>query len=158
MRQHFIHHQPPEPSRINPIENWEPCNKASRGLYNKPSGGIWTSPATAEFSWHDWCEREDWFDELDAVYELRPKDDVAIYTIDSRADLNEVIERFGRDDTRFDSINFEQFFDKYDGLHLTTEGESATRHGEPNLNGWDVASVLWDGWHFDEVKRLAEVV
>ena len=155
--QAFVPLSRPDPSKIDPIENWSPFGGASSGLYNKPYGGIWTSPLGAEWSWSDWCERENWTRDEDTQYRLSVEEGVSVYTIDSQQDLLNLIEQHGRDDLMRAGkyINFESAFEEYDGIHLTTAGQRETRHSrEADLYGWDVECVLWDGWYFTEVETL----
>lgn len=155
--QAFVHTDTPSPDAIDTIENWNPCAEASGGLYNKPYGGMWTSPLGAEWSWSDWCERENWTRDEDTQYRLSVEEGVSVYTIDSQQDLLNLIEQHGRDDLMRAGkyINFESAFEEYDGIHLTTAGQRETRHSrEADLYGWDVECVLWDGWYFTEVETL----
>ena len=50
--------------------------------------------------------------------------------------------------------DFEQLAIDYDGVHITESGESATRHTEPGLYGWDCESTVWFRWAFSNVQKI----
>ena len=152
MRQAFIHRERPDSEHIKTIRNWEQHELVTdNDLYKKPCGGIWTSPVTADYGWKQFCQDNEWYDDLNA-YHLIPEDDVNVYTLDTVDDLSNLIEEHGREG--IDCIDFESAFTEYDGIYLSDEGETNTRHSTPNLRGWDVASVVWDDWHFEEVRKV----
>jgi hypothetical protein len=52
-------------------------------------------------------------------------------------------------------LDFEAISNDYDGIHLTTNGESATRLTSGiSLYGWDVECTLWFRWCFESVEKL----
>ncbi len=44
-------------SKFDP-NRWNDVHGSEGGFFNKPDGGLWASPADAEFGWQRWCERE----------------------------------------------------------------------------------------------------
>ena len=88
-----------------------------------------------------------------------------MYTIDSYADLQTLCRMYGRTETFGEDSKYGPFHDtfpdwslvaeRYDGVHLTDEGQWATRLSHPlNLYGWDCESTLWLRWVFDSVEEL----
>lgn len=122
--------------------------KGNRGC-NKPlSGGFWTStllPATENYSaWANWCIQEEFcLEKLNhaIIFDLSPK--AKIYTINTYKDLEELIERYPFTLPFYNGIDFEAVSRDYDAIHLTDEGQWATRDTYPyDLYGWDVESYL----------------
>lgn len=157
----FVHRDEPSPEAIDPISNWEPHKTVDdTSIHNKPAGGIWSSPAASDWGWLDWAESNDWYWGDETVWSLQPDESATVYTIDSREDLEWLHEQYGwiPDIIAYESIlDFEAIFDDYDALYLTKEGQEKTRHGQPNLYGWDCSSVLWNSWHFEHVEKLGTI-
>lgn len=143
-------------AKIDPIKN-------KFGGVNKPLGGLWTATfidTTKISEWLQWCcsnGAKDWLDGC-AYYLLTVKPQTRVYTIDSYADLQALIPKYGvihpyRDNKKGYEylINYEKFFRDYDALHLTDHGQRATRLPHfarvsppySDLYGWDCESTLW---------------
>jgi len=105
---------------------------------NKPGGGLWTSPINAPFGWREWNEISDFADlstHFDLDFEGR------VFEIDSVEDMNKLPweEAHGMHLISFEPL----LLMGYDAIHLTTEGETATRATFPrDLYGWDCETVL----------------
>lgn len=58
-------------------------------------------------------------------------------------------------------LKFSEMAKQFDGMHLTDNGQWATRlppFDSPNLYGWDCESTLWFRWAFDKVEDGGLVV
>jgi hypothetical protein len=133
----------------------------------KPFGGLWTSSyVNGSSAWIEWCEAEEFGDPHGANrFLLYPKADARILVIDSLADLERALSDYGSvcvksavmgapyfsQDRRPD---FEEIARHFDAMHLTEEGQEATRFTEPDLYGWDCESTVWFRWAFDRVERI----
>lgn len=122
--------------------------------WNKPLGGLWTSPFDSEYGWFDWCKSEGFrLDRLDKFFVLNIKTD-KILTIDSLQDLKNCLKDFEQQldntDPFFNTKNtvitkvldYEKLSNYYDAIHLTVKGEGRTRLSNPHLYGWDCETVL----------------
>lgn len=119
-------------------------------MFNKPIGGLWASPYTAnekyKSSWHRWLEYEmpHWMREYGVVFTL--KKESKIFTIDSSEDLKYLMDNYkcSRSHLKhFSILDFEKIKKDYDGIFLTNEGQWETRLSlEYNLYGWDVECLL----------------
>lgn len=141
----------------------------------KPRGGLWTSTLSGEqgSAWVQWClsegfdcDREDptW----PSCWGLDPDPQARIVVIDSYGDLRGLCLKYGRTHTFGEDADGGPFHDTYpdwtllaehyDAVHMTEEGQWATRLSEPlNLYGWDCESTLWLRWAFTSVKLLGAV-
>ena len=122
----------------------------------KPKNGLWTSTYDPECgsAWVQWnfSERFAGIRKNDLLYfhayVLYPQE-AKVAVIDTLEDLENLIEKYRfKTEVPFrffgtESLDFEALSQDYDALHLTEKGQWATRHGSPNLYGWDVESTLW---------------
>ncbi len=120
-----------ELSKIAPIENIT--------YHNKPSGGLWTSPVNSNYGWVHWCEQEEYSatpEYVDLEFHGR------LLVVDGIYDLSKLpIARNG--DLCTPTVLFEELLQDYDGIHLTEDGQWATRYADlVDLYGWDCESVL----------------
>ncbi len=118
--------------------------------FNKPLGGMWSSPVNSNYGWIDFCKNEEFrLESLNEHFEF--KIDGTIYTIDTVEDLYRCpkLNPSWSDTTYY--IDFEQMIKiGYDAIYLTENGQHETRfHREYNrsidnftLYGWDVECVL----------------
>jgi hypothetical protein len=137
----------------------------------KPRGGLWTSTWHEEYGggWVQWCLSEEFeCDRSDPTWPkcwlLDPAPDARVYTIDSYADLQALVDRFPHrydyEDRGFGAhVDLQPRWlsvaEHYDGVHLTDAGQWATRLSHPlNLYGWDCESTLWFRWSFERVEYL----
>lgn len=116
--------------------------------WNKPEGGLWTSPAECAYSWKDWCLAEKFrLELLDKSFRL----DITIENmllIDSYCDFQEKVVDSGFikidiPSVHIPTIDFESLAGKYDGIYLTMNGQRETHFGYPySIYGWDCETVL----------------
>lgn len=111
--------------------------KVENGSRNKPAGGFWTSPINSKFGWKDWCESANYGD-LSCSHAITYPSTCKILRINNEHDLDYLpwLNSY--------KIDFEILVrEGFDAMHLTVEGESATRHTFPrSLYGWDCETVL----------------
>lgn len=107
-------------------------------------GGFWASPVDAEWGWKEWCEAEQ-FNVERLAQSIRLTFRGNVITIDRVEDLD-LLEWYGHPGAVFsqEGIRFANMKrNGIDAIHLTTEGQEATRWSEPRkLYGWDCESVL----------------
>jgi hypothetical protein len=137
----------PQKELVTPITNVK--------AFPKPLGGFWTTPK-GEQTWTQWCEYEDWSNWREHnQYELTTTRPVKVAVIDCLDDLDAILDEYGYKVEGFGRgkwfINFEAMAaDGWDGVWLTNEGQWKTRLSSPsNLYGWDVSSIVWFTWPFD---------
>lgn len=132
---------------------------------------LWTSSyIEGEGSgWARWCMDEGFRlpagGQWPTAYLLEPPPPARVYTIDSYADLKELIEAYGHHDLQppynylsRDCPNWFEIAKAFDGVHLTDKGQWDTRLSEPySLYGWGCESTVWFRWCFDSVKDIAPV-
>lgn len=150
----------PSEDRFNPVTNR--FERAS--LYNKPNGGLWTSPETSTYGWEHWC-RENEVGWLGDRYVLTAPEPLRVLTIDSGAALDQAWERWGRESRQGRWSHRDLDYPAvaaagYDCLHLTEEGFWDSRRltdvvGSVNTYSWDCETVLWFRWRFTKVERSA---
>lgn len=153
---------PPTEDRFRPV-----VNHVNPSVHNKPlSGGMWTSPAGAEYGWAQWCNDNEaaW---LGDRYVLTVEGEPRILVIDGRGDLVKAQRRWGRERTWGDrrqfvdhDLDFEAIAISYDALWLTTDGHFATRLldlREMNTYSWDCETVLWFRWCFSAIEAMPPV-
>jgi hypothetical protein len=132
----------------------------------KPGGGLWTSSfIDGRSEWVDWVESERFLDSYSLTWHVLTPDPASrIYVIDSLADLTRLLDRYAvkkKWDGSMRWPDFERIAGEYDAMHLTAEGQWATRLTHPDsLYGWDCESTLWFRWSFTkcvtvEAKRQA---
>ena len=111
-------------------------------VWNKPKGGLWTSPLYSEYGWKHFCKSERFnINSLKCRMILKLKSD-KILTIDSIKDLDNMEWR-NISELMFDSPDYEKLKLKYDAIYLTLNGQNRTRLSHPlNLYGWDVETVF----------------
>lgn len=113
---------------------------------SKPSaGGLWSSPVDSKHSWYDWCMVQDWgLEDLNTSFEFTFKGRLLV--IESRKDLAVFRTEPWYPGDPIHKLFFEPLLEKYDAIHLTEEGEYATKemslYGAPSLYGWDCETVL----------------
>ena len=137
----------------------------------KPEGGLWTSTwreETHDSEWVEWCRGEKFGSPDESNWFLfTPKEESRLYIIDSYADLERLLSTYpfesplikGLEDSHlrhyYVGIDFERLAQDYDGLHLTSEGNSRLHISYPlNMNAWDAESTVWFRWCFTDVQRI----
>lgn len=145
---------PPLAEKMLPVVN------PAVSRYDKPKGGLWTSPVESEYAWVDWC-RDEQMSWLNESWILVPRPDVRLLRIDSAADLDAAFARYPLEFRRRgyvdQNLDFEAMSLDYDGLWLTAAGHFATRlrMDAPidaiSTYAWDCETVFWFRWCFEEV-------
>jgi hypothetical protein len=106
--------------------------------HTKPAGGLWASPVGCAYGWKEWGEAEsfgDFTQKFETMYEGRT------LTINSLRDLAGVI--WQRDFYGTSYPDYEAMLRLgVDGIYMTEQGESETRHSQPGLYGYDCECVL----------------
>lgn len=107
----------------------------------KPKGGLWTSPVGCEHGWKEWCEAEDFHTQkLKRSFIVRFTG--RLFVIATQMDLYSIPESitpWGAWIPLWERLMAKGF----DAVHLTWEGQCATRHTHPkSLYGWDCETVL----------------
>lgn len=127
--------------KFNPVKN-RPLG------WVKPDGGIWAStllPLEENLSaWADWCIGENYaLNKLCSCCVFKLNSSARIAEIDCFADLQKLIAKY-RVNGFFEQkyLDFEKLSKDYDAIHLTDNGQWATRLTAPNLYGWDCESYL----------------
>lgn len=115
--------------------------------FNKPYGGLWTSPVNSNHSWKDWCIAEDFrVNSLNKSFQLVLNKDARIATIQYKLDLFNLplIKNKMLSSTFMQlQLDYKEISKEFDAIHLTAEGERNTRFSmEISLYGWDCESVL----------------
>lgn len=110
--------------------------------WNKPSGGLWTSPLNSKYGWKQWNE-DSQFRKCTDYIKLELKPDSKVFVINTMEDLvghstREVMDRYCY-------LDFEKMSKEYDAIWLTLDGLKNTG-GFNNIKystyGWDCESVL----------------
>lgn len=133
--------------------------------------GMWTSTYLGDeriSGWVQWCLIES-FDGPDFnVWLLDPDPDAIVYEVNDAADLDALVAKYGAEPEHsfrsglFPYLDFDAFAaDGYSGVHLTDDGQWATRHrreyDEWSLYGWDCECTLWVRWPFRSVMALGTI-
>ena len=152
----------PEEGKMMPVTN------PVKSCYDKPKGGLWTSPVESEYAWVDWCkdERTGW---LNGSWVLVPSDGVNLLRVDDEADLDAAFARYPLEWDRGHgyidrNLNFEAMAQDYDGFWLTADGHWATRMRVDKpidtiaTYTWDCETVFWFRWCFESVHAEAALV
>jgi len=126
--------------------------------WNKPTGGLWTSPLYSSWGWKDWCHAEN-FRECteDNSFIITLKENARVLKIDTRQDLYNVKETIIINAGPYarKMLDFELLAKNYDAIWLTENGQIETRfpayydnistrdeNAAFDLYGWDCESVL----------------
>lgn len=121
-----------EPSKFEPIRNRN---------HIKPAGGLWTSPIDSKWGWKDWCKAEGFGDVGNLSTYFHVQFTGKVLTINSLKDAVrlpwiEIIKDYLK------CPDYETISTVCDAIHLTVEGQNATRFSQPSLYGWDCETVL----------------
>ena len=119
---------------FNPDKFFRPQNRED---FNKPRGGLWSSPVGCEWGWKDWCLREDFGDLSHSfTFEFKGK----VLKIDSLRDLENAHDKYTLND-RY--VDWEKVSEDFDGVWLTARGERDTYFSRPlSLYGWDCETLF----------------
>lgn len=123
---------------------------SNRHMFNKPNGGLWSSPVICEYGWRDWSNDNDWGD-LSTNFKFIFHGKVLI--IDSLKDLSGLpvqnLECHQRRSQRNHGAEFPRNLDfvkinkSYDAIWLTAKGEREARFERGiDIYGWDCETLL----------------
>lgn len=162
--QMWIAHSPTGPPRA---ERFEPAVNAGPVLPKPSRGGLWTSTWDGRdgSGWTAFMDADGWAPDggQHGVWLLDVDPQARLICIDTLQDLRDLLDRYATpapagwpsalNDAR--GIDFEALAaDGFHGVHLTDDGQWATRLTSPNLYGWDCESTLWLTWAFTRVRQL----
>lgn len=136
--------------QVAPIEH--------RGYMNKPRYGLWTSTFNdGKSDWVRWCVDEQFgsLGSKDGPHHgvlLTPLPTARLLCIDTEAALIGATTAYALPMYAGQAcLNFNRISEDYDGVHLTEEGQRATRYSSPHdLYGWDCESTVWFRWAFED--------
>lgn len=140
-------------------EKFHPATNREHG-WIKPVGGLWTStyrPETQDSEWVEWCIAESFSEPSTLQWSLlTPKQDARVAIVDTLADLQRFLASYEYSQSLYSRfLDFDSLARDYDGMHLTSSGQWATRLSMPdNLYGWDCESTVWFRWCFEQVERI----
>ncbi len=124
------------PEMFEPIKNnnWE-----------KPKGGLWTSPKKSKWGWKDWCKAENYMECLDEnSFILKLNDNAKILKIDNLEDFkNAPLVPALKNPFQCYYLDFEEIAKSYDAIWITDTAVFSLRmNREFSLYSWDCESVL----------------
>lgn len=135
--------------------NRESWDEIKNEAFVKPFGGLWASPyienGKFKSKWHEFCINILPNREYNYGVLFNLKKNAKVYTIDTYEDFSNLLKDNKQsteldklfNSPRFSFLDFEKLSHKYDAIFLTDKGERETRNFRgPNLNGWDVESLL----------------
>lgn len=135
-------------SKFDP-NRWSDVRGSEGGMFNKPDGGLWATPADAEYGWREWCEREKFgVNSLNRSFRFELSSDARILEltpenvwdlpVDSALNKRISIEDW-RKTGRAVGIDFAKLAEDYDVLEC-----SITKYPELYwmLYGWDCDCIL----------------
>lgn len=147
-------------------ESIEPLSDRG-GAMRKPRGGFWTSTYDEHYGsgWIQWCLGESYDcdpdDPVFRVWILEPDPAARVYEVDTYSDVALLCEHYGETVEHGDYSETYPAWSRvardYDAVHLTDDGQWATRFSDPGLYGWDCESTLWLRWAFTAVVDLGRV-
>lgn len=117
----------------NPITN--------KAHWVKPHGGLWASRKDGDFTWKDWCEREEFrTDTFHEFFEFTLKDGARVLTLSKIEQLNDLPKFKGYDpENQYSTccLDFESLAKEYDAIELTDIHAFYFA-----LYGWDCNCIL----------------
>ncbi|SDY86281.1 hypothetical protein [Thermoactinomyces sp. DSM 45892] len=129
----------------------------------KPKNALWSSSwIDGSSAWVEWCQLEDFGIPEDGVwsgYIIQARPNANIIQIDSFKDLEKLHSKYSiiysADSFFLGTLDFESMRKNgIDGIHLTANGEYATRYTKTGLYGWDCESTCWLSLAFDVVESV----
>lgn len=111
---------------------------------NKPMGGLWASPVTADYGWSSW-NNDNEFEQYndDEYFVFRLTDNAKILNITNNEEVQEVLDKYAREETEIMSIMEKKFVDyeklvrDYDAVNFV---ENSDTHWP--FYGWDCDTLL----------------
>lgn len=138
-------------AKVAPVEN---------NRFIKPKYGMWTSTyRDGKSGWVEWCISESFSKPYDCNWFLLEPDPLGrILVVDTLADLKALLRQYPPPEPKVSSFfaepDFERISQDWDAIHLTEEGQWATRMTIPSLYGWDAESTLWFRWCFTSYRQI----
>ena len=137
-------------SLVKPVKN--------RDVWVKPYGGFWASRADAEYSWAEWCKREEFeVQRLEKHFNFTLKDDTRILNITNENDLADL--KRNRPDffakPRWDfmteqPLDFERIAKEYDAVEINAGSNEKLYFA---FYGWACDSiVIFDADKIEEIQ------
>ena len=125
----------------------------SNTLGIKPANAFWTStwdPIKQSSGWVDWGRGEDYGSVNDKEWQLyTPVGTDPVVLIHTEHDARWLFRRYSEEPWKLDFAAMIE--DGFVGMHMTYEGQWATRHGiDCSLYGWDCESTSWFQWCFED--------
>ncbi|MDR6548502.1 hypothetical protein J2810_004592 [Chryseobacterium rhizosphaerae] len=117
-------------------------------LFDKPSGGLWTSPVNSEYGWREWAKSADFKHYEDhESFQIMLKKTAKVLIIDKPKDLESIPQRKDIPEMQFFRyLDFENITNEYDAIYLTLNGLWRTKDylqdSEHKLYSWDCESVI----------------
>jgi len=131
----------------------------------RPRGGFWSS-SYDDNDGSDWIQTNlSWGNGCSMIknrfqFLLFPKQNLSLYVLDTKEDLDKIMERFRRSaptnkHRKIPFLDFEKLAQHVDGLHVTKNGVRLLENTEPyQLKYWDCESTLW--FHLDWIEKIEE--
>lgn len=129
----------------------------------KPLGGLWTSKKYYKNSkitspWIEWSKGNIKYDDNVYVWELTIKNPCKILKINTKSDIRDYSTKYIHEiDGEMYKFNWNYIFTELscDAIYLTEEGVrnlmGVCVDKKYSMISWDVESVLWSNWVFDNV-------
>lgn len=130
---------------------------------------LWTSPVDSVEGWYEWCQAAAFMSGIQGHqhWQLTLSDAANLLVIDKESDLEPIVQEFPcscSECIRYQRmkltlgfpVDFPALAEKYDGIHLTAEGQWRTHLTTPlSLYGWDCETVvLFNIDHVSNPRRL----
>lgn len=153
----FISHDKPIKNNMNNIITRKNKDK-------KPFGGLWTSKKIIKDNvitspWLKWAKKHKFYDNNNILkWELRTNSPCKILKIESKKDIEKYSIHYNHD-IDGDSYKFDWDYiftqKECDAMWLTETGmknlTTVFTDKKYSMAGWDVESILWSNWVFDEI-------
>lgn len=132
----------------------DPAHDNPEAPRNKPTGGLWTSPALTgdhdytggpATGWSNWMERNGQLTHDHSLTKVTAAHDAVIVTLRDERDVSALATAYPPPHTGYDGTPTTPF--SYDaaraaGIHAIHAHDDLTGYGKP-LSGWDIESTVW---------------
>ena len=118
--------------------------------FNKPEGGLWTSPMGEDGKsvWQEWCEDNDYNTQYyQERWHIVPHEDCKILIVEE--DLGNVKDYLVQDDEGYKVLDFEKISSSYDAVYFPDETVFLHNYRMDCLHAYDVESCLFLKPKFD---------
>lgn len=122
-------------------------DKIQNADFEKPIGGLWTSPTKSEYGFHNYNKNATVRDyDSDEFFKLKLNEDAKVLIIDTKKDLQNAPHRTILETDFFihSVMDFEKIAEKYDAIWLTLNGMIVNKEftEQHKLMAWDCETVL----------------